>query len=234
MKIPSWQNLPESLQNSIEADAGNICPTPDLIFKAFQETNLNDVKVVILGQDPYPTPGKARGVAFGYHPEYTGPIDSSLFNIIREVKRDTGSFAQRERYYAPQSLVSNGNINLTDIEVETEDDVTLESWTKQGVLLLNTRLTVKKGQPMSHAGIGWEKVVTDFIQELDKTTQDKVYLLWGKEAQKYQKFINTAENYVLTTSHPCRFSVHRGFEGCGHFSATNRYLEAAGRGSIEW
>lgn len=212
MIIPNWNNIPQTLRDRIIQDIDEVCPKPQLIFRAFEETNLDDVKVVILGQDPYHTPGKARGVAFGYHPEYTGRVDSSLQNILNEVVRD---------YQANQWPME-------------QPDTSLSHWTEQGVLLLNTRLTVLEGRPLSHKGIGWEEVIINFIKELDRHTQDKVYLLWGKEAQSYAKHINDSENYVLKTSHPCKFSAHKGFNGCGHFSAANRYLEAAGRGSIEW
>jgi uracil-DNA glycosylase len=99
---------------------------------------------------------------------------------------------------------------------------------------LNTRLTVLQGRPLSHKGIGWEGVIINFLRELDKKTPDKVYMLWGKEAQSYEKYLNADENYILTASHPCKFSAHQGFNGCEHFSAANRYLNAAGRGDIEW
>jgi uracil-DNA glycosylase len=212
MNIPNWNNIPQTLRDAIIKDIDEICPKPELIFRAFEETNLDDVKVVILGQDPYHTPGKARGVAFGYHPNYKGRIDSSLQNIFKEVVRDYYQY-RTEDYNMVKSL---------------------ENWTKQGVLLLNTRLTVLEGKPLSHKDIGWEEVIINFIKELDNHTKDKVYMLWGKEAQSYAEHIRQDENYILETSHPCKFSAHRGFNGCGNFTAANRYLQAAGRGEIKW
>lgn len=233
MKVPSWETIPEELLAMLEKEyaAGPVYPPKDLVFQAFKETPPEKVKVVILGQDPYPTEYKARGVAFGYNFEYPGNVNSSLANIIKEVRRDTGRFSQVMVQYIEDIDFENSSITVS---TDYEDDTSLESWTEQGVLLLNTRLTVRAGKPMSHAKMGWEGVVTNFLQELDKEVHGKVYLLWGKEAQKYKKYINTEANLVLETSHPCRFSAHRGFKGCGHFSKANEYLRKLGKKEIEW
>ena len=134
-------------------------------------------------------------------------MDASLRNIISECKESTGSFC---------------------------GDTTLESWAKQGVLLLNTRLTTLEGKPLAHKNIGWEQIVTDFLKELDETVRYKVYMLWGTEAQSYREFLDDKENLILESSHPSPFNVSKGFSGCDHFAEANDYLECRGRGGITW
>lgn len=203
IEAPTWNSIPQALRQKLLNDIDIICPRIPDIFKAFEETPPSKTKVIILGQDPYHTPGKARGVAFGYHFSYWGKIDSSLANIIKEV----GDF---------------------------KADTTLSQWTKQGVLLLNTRLTVKEGKPMSHKGIGWESIIQQYLTELTRKKKNLVILLWGAEAQKYRKFLDEEDNLILETSHPCRFSAHLGFLGCGHFDKTNEYLKSKDIKPIIW
>lgn len=205
--LPSKHTIGQPLLDAIEKDRDILCPRPDDIFKAFEITPLNDIKVVILGQDPYHTPGKASGLAFGYHPEYEGPVDSSLQNIMQEVLRSSG-----------QEVI----------------DLSLESWAKQGVLLLNTRLTTVLGKPLAHAGLGWENEIGWFIERIGDTNAPHVYMLWGREAQGYKKFINKDYNLVLEASHPCAFSAHHSFNGCDHFAIANNFLAKHGRGEIKW
>lgn len=200
-------NLPPEFLDELEGD--DWAPGWDLVFRAFEVFPPENTRVVILGQDPYHTPGKASGLAFGYHPEYTGPVDSSLRSILEEAQRDTGLL----KYPFDTSLVP---------------------WAMQGVLLLNTRLSVRLGKPMSHAGMGWERIVQNYLMELDRNVINKVYMLWGKEAQSYKKYLDIENNLILETSHPCKFSAHRGFIGCGHFSKANEYLKEMGREEIEW
>jgi uracil-DNA glycosylase len=180
----------------------NIWPAYPLALRAFQLRPC-DIRVVILGQDPYPQPGKATGLAFSI-PSGWPKINSSIKNIIDEVYRDTGQLI----------------------------DPTLESWHAQGVFLINTRLTVESNKPMSHAGIGWEPLIKDVLIYLDSLDQPIIFLAWGREAQKMLKDI--ARHPVLKTSHPCKFSAHRGFKGCGHFSAVNKYLLERGSVPIQW
>lgn len=207
--VPNLSNIPGSLISAIaEATSKNIlCPDIGDVFRVFSETPLQDIKVVILGQDPYHTPGKANGLAFGYHENYSGPLNSSLKSILTEVREDTGQEVQ---------------------------DFTLRSWAKQGVLLLNTRLTTTTAGPLKHKGLGWETVIPAFLERLGDITPPHVYMLWGKEAQSYKRFINTDYNLVLETSHPCKFSAHRGFIGCRHFSQANKFLRGSGREEICW
>lgn len=211
--IPDLHSLHErghyALISSIaEADKNNtLCPPTSNIFKAFHLSPLENTKVVILGQDPYHTPGKASGIAFGYRQGYDGPIDSSLYNIMTEVANDMN---------------------------QAVTDITLESWAKQGVLLLNTRLTTEQGRPLAHKGLGWEEEIGYFLERLGDSIGPHVYMLWGKEAQGYRKYINSKYNLVLETSHPCKFSAHRGFLGCKHFSQANQWLKDNGREEIIW
>lgn len=185
--------------------AGRLCPPLPLVFRAIEELPPSQTRVVILGQDPYHTPGKASGLAFGYHHEYQGPIDSSLANILEEVRANTGG--------------------------SVWTDETLEHWMHEGVLLLNTRLTTETGEPMAHAGLGWEGVVRDYLRSLP---EGLVYMLWGREARLYKSALPEGEKLVLETSHPCRYSAHLGFQGCGHFSRANEYLESKGLAPIRW
>lgn len=164
------------------------------LFRALSYFPPEETRVVILGQDPYHTRGKANGLAFGIHPAFEGPRNSSILNISLELKRSTGQ-------------------QLTDW--------TLESWAKQGVLLLNTRLSVKEGSPLSHDGIGWEDLVYSLLREVIQTTREKpvLWLVWGTQALKsVGPLLLPATHPALFTSHPCSFSASRGFLGCGHFT----------------
>lgn len=181
----------------------DVAPPRDLVFQVLQEVAPEDIRVVILGQDPYPTPGRARGVAFGYHPEYKGQPVSSLANLMEE----SGA-----------------------------KDRTLRSWTQQGVLLLNTRLTVEHGKPMSHAGLGWEPLVQELITKL--LDRQIVWILLGGEARKvyHRARRETRTNGIaLTTSHPCKFSAHRGFLGSGIFrDANDTLMNELGEFPVKW
>lgn len=199
-----------------------ICPAQENIFRAFTYFSPRDTKVVILGQDPYhhtlEGKYKAWGLSFGYNPEWSGAVNSSLLNVLAEVERNEGPRFSEESF---------------------RDYCSLESWAKQGVLLLNTRLTVEAHKPMSHAGIGWEKPVGDILNWVFNNI-DCVFLLWGAEARKtFEKAtgINIeleAPVGVFSASHPCKYSAHRGFNGCGHFSKANEWLVASGQEPIKW
>ncbi len=183
-----------------------IFPPAKLIFNAFNLTPFGNVKVVIIGQDPYHGEGQAHGLCFSV-PEGIQP-PPSLVNIFKEISRDFG-------YAIPAS----GN---------------LEKWAKQGVLLLNATLTVRAHQAGSHQGKGWEEFTDVVIQRISDHLEGVVFLLWGNYAQAKASFIDTQKHCVLKTVHPSPLSAHRGFIGCGHFSKTNQYLLSLGKEPIDW
>ena len=183
-----------------------IYPPGPQIFNAFQHTPFDQVKVVILGQDPYHGPGQAHGLCFSV-PEGVRP-PPSLVNIFKEISRDFG---------VPMS--SNGN---------------LEHWADQGVLLLNATLTVLQGQAGAHQGKGWERFTDAVIDRLNRQRDGLVFMLWGSYAQKKGALIDRQRHLVLTAPHPSPLSAHRGFIGCGHFSQANDYLSRRGQQPISW
>jgi uracil-DNA glycosylase len=200
------QHYPE-LAERMREDSERLCPKLQYVFKAFDLCELSKTKVVILGQDPYHTPGKANGLAFGYHEDYKSKPVSSLRNIVDEVYRSTG---------------------------QTVTDTTLESWAKQGVLLLNTRLTTTEGQPMAHAGLGWEDFVEEVIIGLNSSANPIVWMLWGNEAKAFKDLIDNPHHLILDSSHPSSYSYKRGFEGCDHFNRANEFLIERNKPNIRW
>lgn len=176
------------------------------IFKAFTLCPFTNVKVVILGQDPYHGPGQAHGLAFSVQDGVKPP--PSLQNIFKEVRSDIGS---------PEK--NSGN---------------LEPWATQGVLLLNTTLTVAAGTPGSHANWGWTHFTDAVIKALSTEREQIVFLLWGKHAEAKESLIDTKKHHVLKAPHPSPLSAHRGFLGCRHFSQTNHYLQSHGIQPIVW
>jgi len=194
------------LHGRLKAGAVIYPPEP---LKALALTALADVRVVILGQDPYHGPGQAEGLAFSVAPGIKVP--PSLRNVFKELLRDLG--------LAPPP---NGS---------------LVRWAEQGVLLINTCLTVEDGQPNCHAGQGWEALTDAVIRRCSDEGASKVFLLWGAHAQKKAAWIDGKRHCVLSANHPSPLSASRGpvpFLGCGHFSATNRWLSAAGETAIRW
>jgi uracil-DNA glycosylase len=183
-----------------------IYPKGKDIFRAFDACPFNDVKVVILGQDPYHGPGQANGLCFSVHEGVTFP--PSLVNIFKEIRNDLG-----------KEIPPNGS---------------LERWARQGVLLLNATLTVRAHQAGSHQNKGWETFTDAVVKALASQKKGLVYMLWGSYAQKKAAIVSANENLVLKSPHPSPLSAHRGFFGCGHFSQANRYLEEKGLGQIEW
>jgi uracil-DNA glycosylase len=183
-----------------------IFPDEREVFSAYQLTPLHSIKVVVVGQDPYPTPGHACGLAFGVAPGVAPP--ASLKNIFHELLRDG----------AINHLPTSGN---------------LEGWARQGVFLLNTCLTVQSGVPGSHAGRGWEALTARTLEAIQALPQRVVFLLWGNHAQQFAPLIQ-APHVALTSAHPSPLSAYRGFKGCGHFSQANRLLQEAGRTPIRW
>ena len=182
-----------------------VCPESSKIFYSLMLTPLESTKVVIIGQDPYHGEGQAQGLAFSVEPDRA--IPPSLVNIFKEIKSDM------------------------NIELPIHGD--LSNWSRQGVLLLNSVLTVEKGNPASHAGRGWE-VFTDKIIEILNKRDGLVFLLWGAHAQKKGLTIDRRRHLVLEAPHPSPLSAHRGFFGCKHFSKTNKFLRERRDIEIQW
>ena len=189
------------------ANGKTIYPPQEEVFNAFKYTAFEDVKVVILGQDPYHGANQAHGLAFSVKPEVA--IPPSLLNMYKELTQDISGF----------QMPSNGY---------------LVKWAEQGVLLLNTVLTVERGMAHSHANLGWERFTDKVIAVLNEHREKLVFLLWGSHAQKKGQIIDRTRHLVLTAPHPSPLSAHRGFFGCRHFSKTNSYLESNGMKPIDW
>lgn len=183
-----------------------IYPPGSLIFNAFQQTPLPNVKVVILGQDPYHGAGQAMGLSFSV--PRTIPPPPSLVNIFKELQQDIG------------------------LPIPTHGDLT--TWAKQGVLLLNAALTVRANEANSHAGIGWQDFTNAVIATISKHHKGIVFILWGKFAQEKQTLIDATQHLILKAAHPSPLSAHNGFWGCKHFSKTNDYLMLHGKDPINW
>lgn len=184
-----------------------IFPPGHLIFNAFNQTPFDQVKVVILGQDPYHGPGQAHGLAFSVQKGVTVP--PSLRSIYKELKSDLGNFV----------IPQHGD---------------LTKWTHEGVLLLNATLTVRKGEPGSHHNKGWEKFTDQAIRALSERKKGIVFLLWGKNAQAKAPLIDESKHFVLKAAHPSPYSADYGFFGCRHFSQTNHLLAQQGIEPIDW
>ena len=200
---PYFKELANFLHQEYETKT--IFPRKELVFRAFA-TNLNDVSVVILGQDPYHTPGAAEGLAFSV--PNSQPIPPSLINIYKEIDSDIGKHAN-----------SSGN---------------LANWQKQGVLLLNTVLTVEAHRPKSHSNKGWEIFTTEVIKYLNQNRAHLVFILWGRDARNKKILIDTSKHLVLESAHPSPLSAHNGFFGSKPFSKCNEYLKLNGRNEIIW
>ncbi len=203
-KKPYYKELFEKVGQ--EYQQRKIFPAPDDIFNAFHFTPLDEVKVVILGQDPYHNDGQAHGLCFSVKPEVEVP--PSLVNIYQELHEDCGC-----------EIPNNGY---------------LEKWTKQGVLLLNTVLTVRAHQANSHRGIGWGEFTDAAIRVLNEQDRPMVFLLWGRPAQMKKSMLNNPKHLILEAPHPSPLSAYRGFFGCRHFSKTNEFLKSHGLEPIDW
>ncbi len=201
--------MQETLQYVADRRAAGVTvyPKDEQVFSAFEATPLNEVKVVILGQDPYHGPHQAHGLCFSVLPGVKTP--PSLVNIYKELANDIDGFA----------IPNHG---------------TLTQWAKQGVLLLNTVLTVEQGKAHSHAKWGWEAFTDKIIEAVNTHCTDVVFLLWGSHAQKKGKHIDRDKHTVLHAPHPSPLSAHRGFLGCKHFSQANEYLTLKGKAPINW
>lgn len=214
----SWSDLLHDLRDApffkeamdfydSEVAAGKNCfPARHEIFNAFRLTPLSSLKVIILGQDPYPTPGNAMGLAFSVNPGV--PVPRSLVNIYKELSAEFPDF-QAPRHGC------------------------LTSWAAQGVLMLNTVLTVEEGKPNSHAGHGWEQFTDEVLARINASTRNNVYILWGNKAKAKCRFVDRSANLVLESAHPSPLSASR-FFGCGHFAKANEYLMSCGRAPVNW
>jgi len=199
------QSLKQFLKNEKE-QGKTILPHSSLWFNAIKTTPLNKVKVVILGQDPYPTPGHAHGLCFSVMPDVK-PIPKSLINIYKELNEDLG--------------IENTNGNL-------------QSWAEQGVLLLNSVLTVQSGDANSHQGKGWETFTDKVITAVNELNRPVVFVLWGAYAQKKGAMIDGSKHLVIRAPHPSPLSAYRGFFGSKPFSQINKYLRKSNQMEIDW
>ncbi|KZX00819.1 uracil-DNA glycosylase [Pseudoalteromonas luteoviolacea] len=189
------------------AEGVTVYPPEDKVFEAFKTTELEQVKVVILGQDPYHGPNQAHGLCFSVLPGVKSP--PSLANMYKELAQDIPGF-------------------------ETPNHGYLLPWAEQGVLLLNTVLTVEQGQAHSHKHLGWEHFTDVVIDKINTHCEGVIFLLWGSHAQKKGKAIDSTRHYVLRAPHPSPLSAHRGFFGCKHFSQANQLLQSMGKTPIDW
>lgn len=202
---PYWLKLDGYLQQ--RSHLGKVIyPPPAQMFSAFEQCDLNKIRVVILGQDPYHGPGQANGLCFSVPQGHRVP--PSLRNIFKELS--------------------------SDVDVATAGHGCLTSWAEQGVLLLNTVMTVEQGQPNSHADKGWEMFTDRVIHLINKNCDSIVFMLWGSNAQKKQSLLDESQHLVLRSTHPSPLSAYRGFFGCGHFSRANQFLVSKGQTPIDW
>jgi uracil-DNA glycosylase len=185
-----------------------VYPPESLVFNAFNVTPLNDIRVVILGQDPYHGEGQAHGLCFSVLPEVK-KLPPSLKNMYKELATDIEGFVIPEHGY-------------------------LQTWAEQGVFLLNTVLTVEQGQAHSHKHLGWEQFTDNVIAHINANCDGVVFILWGAHAKKKGKGIDSTRHSILSGPHPSPLSAHRGFFGCKHFSQTNELLLAQGKKPINW
>jgi len=185
-----------------------VYPAMKDIFNAFNQTPYDEIKVVIIGQDPYHGKGQAHGLCFSVLAGIAFP--PSLNNIFKEINNDLNI-----------AIPANGD---------------LTKWAKQGVFLLNTILTVVEGTPKSHDGMGWEKFTAAVIKKINEKGQPVVFLLWGKDAKEYSNLIDKKNHFILTASHPAAevYGGNKGFFGCKHFSKTNEILKSIGNKPIDW
>ena len=202
---PYFRELSQFVKNEI-LSGQTVYPHPKNIFAAMDMTPFEKVRVIILGQDPYHWPGQAHGLAFSVLEWVRNP--PSLMNIFKEISSSLN-----------KPMPKSGD---------------LTHWAQQGVLLLNTTLTVRAGEPLSHAGKWWETFTDAIIHTLSENRDFLIFLLWWSHAQKKKSLIDTTKHIILEAPHPSPLSAHRGFLGCGHFSKTNALLREHGLGEIQW
>jgi uracil-DNA glycosylase len=204
MEQPYYRELRRKL--AVEYQSEGVYPVMHDIFNALHFTSLAGVKVVILGQDPYHGPGQAHGLSFSVQPGVR--IPPSLQNIYKELKEDVGC-----------PIPASGD---------------LRGWARQGVLLLNNVLTVRRGQAASHQGLGWERFTDRVVRLIGEREQPAVFLLWGKHAQEKASFLDGSRHLLISSAHPSPFSAHRGFLGSRPFSKANEFLKQNGITPIDW
>ncbi len=200
-------HLSETVTKFYASETNRLFPPEELIFRAFDLCSFEKLKVVILGQDPYPTLGNANGLSFSVA-DSVKALPKSLKNIFLEVQED--------------------------LNIDFPKNGSLERWAQQGILLLNTILTVQEGKPNSHKDIGWEKFTDAIIHKISTEKSQLVFLLWGTKAIAKKEMINCKKHLVLTAPHPSPLSAYRGFFGCKHFSQTNQYFRKLGKTEINW
>lgn len=205
LQRPDMQALAGFLREQ-KARGKRIYPEGRSIFAAFEQTPFEQVRVVILGQDPYHGPGQAHGLCFSVPPGQ--PVPPSLQNIFKEIQADLGT--------------------------KPPDNGCLLPWAQRGVLLLNAVLTVEAGRAGSHQGMGWEGFTDAAIEALNREREGLVFLLWGSYAQAKGKLIDARRHCLLRAPHPSPLSAYRGFFGCGHFGKANRWLQGRGQPGIDW
>lgn len=200
-----YKKLKEEIDKRYETNT--VFPEKQNIFKAFYLTKLDNLKVVILGQDPYHGFGQAQGLAFSTPANIKNP--PSMQNILKEINSDLGK----------KSICEDGD---------------LTPWAKQGVLLLNTILTVEEAKPKSHHNLGWEVFTDNIIKYISDNCEDTIFILWGSPAISKTKLIDRKKHHILTAPHPSPLSSYRGFFGCKHFSQTNDILKSLNKEAIIW
>jgi uracil-DNA glycosylase len=209
-RLGAWRDLPffdetlPAIEAMLAAETRTVLPPAPVVFAALERVQPDDVRVVILGQDPYHTPQKAHGLAFSITADFGGRLDS-LGNIFKELQAD-----------------------IDVIRTRTQ----LDDWADQGVLLLNTVLTVPQGTPKGHARLGWQILTAQVLNRL--ADQPRAYLLWGGPAHRVAQTVDPQHNFKLETAHPSPLSAHRGFFGTQPFSRTNAWLRKQGHASINW
>lgn len=203
---PYFKELTDFVRREYTDPSTTVYPPASRIFAAFDASPFESTRVVIIGQDPYHGPGQANGLCFSVGDGV--PFPPSLLNIFKEVASETG-----------RPLPTSGD---------------LTRWARQGVLLLNTSLTVREHQPKSHSGIGWERLTDAAVRALASQRDNIVFLLWGSDAIRKGSFIDRDRHLVLTSPHPSPLSAYRGFFGNGHFIKANEYLRAHGLKEIDW
>ncbi|MFA5721856.1 MAG: uracil-DNA glycosylase [Aliarcobacter sp.] len=202
---PYYEKLKEEIDKRYENSI--VFPEKQNIFKAFYLTKLDNLKVVILGQDPYHGFGQAQGLAFSTPANIKNP--PSMQNILKEIQSDLGK----------KSICEDGD---------------LTPWAKQGVLLLNTILTVEEAKPKSHHNLGWEVFTDNIIKYISDNCENTIFILWGSPAISKTKLIDRKKHHILTAPHPSPLSSYRGFFGCKHFSKTNNILKSLNKEAIIW
>lgn len=207
LQKPYFEQLTQQVENAYLQRPETIFPAKEQVFRAFELCAWEDLKVVIMGQDPYPTKGHANGLCFSVAADIK-PLPKSLNNIFKE--------------------------RTTDLQLADLPDGNLEHWAKQGVLLLNSVLTVEEGSPESHKNWGWEQFTDAVIAHISNEKTNVVFMLWGAKAQKKASYIDASRHLVLKAVHPSPLAAHRGFFGCKHFSQTNAFLCRVGTREIQW